>query len=171
VNCRRLIESHLPLVRAIAFRMWQSRPSGAELGDLAAWGTVGLCEAAARFQPRRGTKFVSFAYPRIRGAMLDGALLARGRLHLVPLGEAADLPDPGPAADAALEAKRLACEVRRAVALLPGRGHRLVEAIDLRGDRLDEAGAALGLSKSWASRLRTAALVQMRESLAAQRYA
>lgn len=50
----------------------------AELGletdpeDLVAYGFQGLLEARARFEPGRGVQFKSFAYYRIRGALLDG---------------------------------------------------------------------------------------------------
>ncbi len=43
-----------------------------ETEDLAGWGMQGLLEARDRFDASRGVQFHTFAYYRIRGAMLDG---------------------------------------------------------------------------------------------------
>jgi RNA polymerase sigma-B factor len=59
-----LIESHLPLVRALA-RRYAGR--GAELDDLLQVGALGLIKATDRFDPRRGVAFASFAAPTIEG--------------------------------------------------------------------------------------------------------
>jgi RNA polymerase sigma factor for flagellar operon FliA len=40
--------------------------------DLEAFGIQGLLEAHSRFDPSRGARFATFAYYRVRGAMLDG---------------------------------------------------------------------------------------------------
>jgi RNA polymerase sigma factor for flagellar operon FliA len=46
-------------------------PAGIDLENLEAAGVLGLVEAANRFEPRRGVRFETFAYSRIRGAILD----------------------------------------------------------------------------------------------------
>jgi RNA polymerase sigma factor for flagellar operon FliA len=46
-------------------------PKSVELDDLIGEGTLGLLDAAGRFDPTRGIKFRTFAEQRIRGAMLD----------------------------------------------------------------------------------------------------
>jgi RNA polymerase sigma-B factor len=60
----RLIELHLPLVRALA-RRYANR--GERLEDLVQVGSIGLIEAIDRFQPERGSDFASFAVPTITG--------------------------------------------------------------------------------------------------------
>jgi RNA polymerase sigma-B factor len=60
----RLIELHLPLVRALA-RKHAHR--GERLEDLVQVGSVGLIEAIDRFDPEKGGDFVSFAVPTIAG--------------------------------------------------------------------------------------------------------
>src|ERR1700739_2228121 len=60
----RLIESHLPLVRALARRY--AGPN-AELDDLVQVGAVGLIKASDRFDPARGVAFATFATPTIEG--------------------------------------------------------------------------------------------------------
>jgi len=87
----------LPLVRSIAHRLCP-RLRRAEFEDLISAGTVGLIEAVDRYDAERGVPFVSFAYPRIQGAILDelrssGAFGAPRRgaadLEVVPIDSAA----------------------------------------------------------------------------------
>ena len=59
-----LIETHLPLVRAVA-RRYAGR--GVELDDLVQAGSVGLVKASRRFDPARGIAFAAFAAPTIEG--------------------------------------------------------------------------------------------------------
>jgi RNA polymerase sigma factor for flagellar operon FliA len=66
-----LILSHLPLVRHAIGRLAARLPSGVDVENLESAGVVGLVEAANRFDPERGIKFETYAYTRIRGAMLD----------------------------------------------------------------------------------------------------
>jgi RNA polymerase sigma factor for flagellar operon FliA len=68
----RLIEQHLPLVHAIAGKLRRTLRRPIELEDLIAYGSKGLVEAAERFDARQGVAFATFAYYRVRGAMLDG---------------------------------------------------------------------------------------------------
>lgn len=77
----RLILDHVPLLRHIVGRMHV--PHGLDREDLQGYGMLGLVEAADSFEPSRGLKFSTFAYPRIRGSVLDELrsrdLLSRGR--------------------------------------------------------------------------------------------
>lgn len=68
----RLVEQHLPLVQSIANKLKRSLGRTIELEDLVGYGTKGLLEAAERFDPTMGASFSTFAYYRVRGAMLDG---------------------------------------------------------------------------------------------------
>lgn len=77
----RLVLEHVPLLRHIVGRM--SVPVGLDRDDLLGWGMVGLLSAADSWDEARGLKFSTYAFPRIRGAILDemrrGDLLPRGR--------------------------------------------------------------------------------------------
>lgn len=66
-----LVLSYLPLVRRIAGRIYIPSPEVLDREDLVAHGVIGLLEAAEKFDSKRETNFASFAYRRIRGAMLD----------------------------------------------------------------------------------------------------
>jgi len=45
-------------------------PKGMDINDLYDYGCIGLMEAWERYDPKRGVKFITYAYRRIRGAML-----------------------------------------------------------------------------------------------------
>lgn len=66
-----LILSHLPLVRHVVGRLAIDLPPGVDLENLESAGTLGLVEAAHNFDPARNVQFKSYAYARIRGAVLD----------------------------------------------------------------------------------------------------
>jgi RNA polymerase sigma factor FliA len=66
-----LIMGHLALVRHIIGRLAAKLPYGIDLENLEAAGTLGLVEAANRFEPERGIQFKTVAFTRIRGAIYD----------------------------------------------------------------------------------------------------
>jgi RNA polymerase sigma factor for flagellar operon FliA len=67
----RLILDHLPLVRAIAIRVYENLPVHVDLDDLIHAGILGLFDAAARYDGDKQVTFKSYAKHRIKGAMLD----------------------------------------------------------------------------------------------------
>ncbi|HLS88953.1 MAG TPA: FliA/WhiG family RNA polymerase sigma factor [Sphingobacteriaceae bacterium] len=67
-----LISRHLHLVKYIASRMVVHLPPMVELDDLISYGVFGLLDAIEKFDYRRGVKFETYAYTRIKGAVLDG---------------------------------------------------------------------------------------------------
>ena len=66
-----LILAHLPLVRHLVGKLIAQLPTGVDLENLESAGVLGLVEAASHFDPSRGTQFKTYAYARIRGAVLD----------------------------------------------------------------------------------------------------
>jgi len=60
------------LVRSLASSIHRKLPPYLELDDLIAYGQVGLAEAAKDFDASRGSRFSTYAYYRIRGAIYDG---------------------------------------------------------------------------------------------------
>ncbi len=67
-----LIEEGQGLVRSIALKVYRSLPVRMDLDDLIAYGQLGLAEAASVYDPRQRTRFTTFAYYRVRGAIYDG---------------------------------------------------------------------------------------------------
>jgi RNA polymerase sigma factor for flagellar operon FliA len=74
-----------------------------------------------------------------------------------------DTIDPSPGPEAAAVANDTAARLRACVADLPERERILIEACYFRHQTISDAGAELGLSKSWASRLHARALTHLNE--------
>ena len=70
-EARRLVEAHLPLVRHVLSGVAAHYPRHADREELAQAATLGLVEAAARFDATRGVPFDRWAALRIRGAIVD----------------------------------------------------------------------------------------------------
>jgi RNA polymerase sigma factor for flagellar operon FliA len=70
------IEQYLPLVRHIVFQVAVHFPRHVDREELARAGTLGLVEAAQRYDEARGVPFQRFAAQRIRGAILDAVRAA-----------------------------------------------------------------------------------------------
>jgi len=67
----RLVEVLLPLVRRVLERISITLPSHVATEDLMQAALIGLYYAINRFDPKQGYRFEAFAYPRVRGAILD----------------------------------------------------------------------------------------------------
>ena len=70
---RALIEEHLPLVQQVLYQVAAHYPRHADREELAQCATLGLVEAAHRFDPTRGVPFARWASVRVRGAIVDAA--------------------------------------------------------------------------------------------------
>jgi RNA polymerase sigma factor for flagellar operon FliA len=101
---------------------------------------------------------------------VQAALGAIRTMYLVSLDAVGDdaLPLEAPRADESLGRQRQAEALRRALAKLPERERALLTAHYVDGETLLDAGAKLGMSKSWASRLHARAVDQLRGLLAAE---
>jgi len=77
-----LILDHMPLLHHIVGRMSWDVPGRVDRDDLLGWGMLGLISAADTWDPSRGHKFSTYAYPKIRGAILDELR----RLDFLPRG-------------------------------------------------------------------------------------
>lgn len=90
----KFIEEHRTLVLNIAKRIRREFDLTCEESDLIAFGFQGLLEAHARFDASRGVQFNTFAFYRVRGAVLDGvrtmAFLPRRAHAKLKAAEAAD---------------------------------------------------------------------------------
>ena len=81
-----LILEHVPLVKHLVGRLGFDAP-GLDRDDLCGVGMIGLVAAADAWDEERGVAFSTFAYTRIRGAILDELrrldVLPRGRRERV----------------------------------------------------------------------------------------
>jgi RNA polymerase sigma factor for flagellar operon FliA len=103
--------------------------------------------------------------PAARAQAIDDAL---GKISaafvIAAVGQADDNLEAPP--DLAFEREETQASVRVGVRALPEKERILVEAVYFEGLTIEDAGARLGLSKSWASRLHAKALERMRDLLA-----
>src|SRR4029079_8955055 len=87
-------------------------------------------------------------------------------IHITSLEAASRVGDESlPAADAAVDTARLSRRVREAMTALPEKERRLMELYYFGDKNLEEAGAELGLSKSWACRLHARAFDLLRQAM------
>ena len=207
-------QAHQELVEKIVRRLQRELDLSCDPDDLRGWGQQGLLEAKARFDPARGVRFSTFAYYRVRGAVLDGVrkqgwlsrrayaklrafeavdasgeqiaateaqspsedVAARARALDEAIGKisaayvmsvvgqgADDTPDTP---EELLDGAELRATVQSGLAALPERERVLLTAMYYEGVTMEEAGARLGLSKSWTSRLHGKALDRLRKNLA-----
>lgn len=81
----RLIQSHLGLVRKLAWHVHGRVSSAIDVEDLVQIGMVALIEAARAFEDRGHAAFATYATVRIRGAMIDqlrkGATMVRSAMR------------------------------------------------------------------------------------------
>jgi RNA polymerase sigma factor for flagellar operon FliA len=85
-----------------------------------------------------------------------------------PLEAAASVVAPAADVDGALDAAAFRPRVTDALAKLPDKERALVEKHYFEGKNLLDAGAELGISKSWASRLHAQAIGRLRRWLVAR---
>ena len=67
----KLIVSHLPLVKHIAHRLVSHAGDAVDFEDMVSAGTVGLVKAAKSFDRSKEVSFKTYAYIRIKGAIID----------------------------------------------------------------------------------------------------
>jgi RNA polymerase sigma factor for flagellar operon FliA len=161
------------------------RIRGAMYDGLRSMGWYSRAEHARFRAAERENEYLRSHADREAGATSDGAPEAPGpatpaaaeslaglldgiaAIHIASLEAASDVGDDRlPPADQRLDAARLGARVREAVSGLPDKERRLMQAYYFEGKNLEEAGAELGLSKSWACRLHARAVDALRVRLA-----
>ena len=187
-----LVTRHRPYVIKVAKSVADALPLHVELDDLIGWGLLGLIDAAARYDARRGVTFLSFAHHRIRGAMLDGLRRDFDHSSAVPLpsDESLDAEGDGACADAGYGPvggdSRLRGRLRRAsvqdrhvhLREIRERLNRAMEGLSplersvlehhyLHGEPVQLLAFHVNVSKSWLSRVHTRALAKLRIRLLA----
>jgi RNA polymerase sigma factor for flagellar operon FliA len=67
----KIIEEFLPVIKHLAYKMSRGFESDNMTDDLISAGVIGLLEVMEKYDATRGAKLNTFAYLRIRGAMID----------------------------------------------------------------------------------------------------
>jgi len=172
---------HLPLVRSIANRTCGRVPQ-VELDDLVSAGTIGLIEAVDRYDEKLGVPFGSFAYRRIKGAIIDEIRSLLGRntapkgapasepLSLeAPIVETQDLTLMDVTADRLAPQPELGAELTElldAIQSLPRREREML-GLSASGHSVTEIADLCGCSPSRASQLLVQARFRLQERTAA----
>lgn len=205
------IEEHREFVERLVDRTVGSLRLLGERDEFVAAAMEGLVVARQRYDPSRGAAFKTFAYYRVRGAIVDHARqasnLSRSVYTSLRAAAGADAAQestleesrpPGimgmddsvsalsqgllqsaaafmvsesthkqaeEASDEAIGAERLRAKIRAHIETLPDRERALVQGFYFEDRSLEEVGAELGVSKSWASRLHARALERIRMAL------
>jgi RNA polymerase sigma-B factor len=170
---RRLIEEHLPLVRALASRFVRD---GEQLEDLVQVGSVGLIKAVDRYDPRRGSSLTAYAVPTIVGEirrhLRDGTQPLRvpraqrglSTVRAVPLDDAADIVRDT-AAERRLELGEERLLLAKGLRALARRERRIVQLRYFGGLSQRRIAAELGLSQVHVSRLLRESLGKLRAEI------
>ncbi|HEY7372989.1 MAG TPA: sigma-70 family RNA polymerase sigma factor [Polyangia bacterium] len=99
-------------------------------------------------------------------ASVSEVLSGIATIHITSIEAASRVADESrPAPDAAVDAARLSRRAREALATLPPKERQLMELYYFGDKNLEEAGAELGLSKSWACRLHARAVDLLRRAM------
>lgn len=67
----RTIEEFIPVIKHLAYKVARGYDDDTIIEDLVSAGVVGLLEAMEKYDVSKGVKLNTFAYLRIRGAMID----------------------------------------------------------------------------------------------------
>ncbi len=67
-----LVDRYHDLVYNIAHHLHENLPTRVPIEDMVGWGITGLLEAYKRFDQTQQSRFATYAYYRVRGAILDG---------------------------------------------------------------------------------------------------
>lgn len=161
--------------RGVPFRRWANvRVRGAMIDGVRQWGTLPRQAYRELKALEAGDTLLEqydeddAARPAQSAEDADSRLSAflAGMATAIAVGSmGADTPEATPE-DLLGDAEMLE-RVRMAVAKLPDQERHMVERHYFNGERLDQAAAALGLSKSWGSRLHARAIELITQSLQA----
>lgn len=166
-----LVTANLALVISVAMKF---AGRGRDVMDLISDGNVGLIEVASRFDERRGVAFVTYATPRVRGAIRSG-FRDQETVHTLRSGvieppvdadsaTVTDLDDAGKlrVEDRAFEEIEMRLTIE---ALLDSRERYIIVESVMHGRNMADVAKALGLSRERVRQIRGAALLKMREEI------
>lgn len=171
------------LVWYVVNRLKPRLPHSVSEEELHSAGMVGLLKAARSYDPSRGAEFKTYAYHRIRGAMLDELrsldFLPRSlREKAREKGERAPavvgLPTDEDGSDSleveamisgAIENQELAEALQVAIRSLPEKMRVVMHLYYNEGRRMREIGEKLNLTESRVSQIHSAAVARLRRDL------
>jgi len=162
LSAQELALESVSMVRAIVDEIVARVPKSVRRDDLQSAGLVALTDAARAFDPERDGGFEVYATALIRSALLDVVIASQSQEI------AARVPDEptSPAADRADVDERLV-GLRTAIGELSERHRRVVGRYFLDNEPVAGIADELGVAEAQVVRLRTEALMLLRDALAA----
>jgi len=162
-NRAALIEKYQPLIYHI-LKQLPGTPQQ-ERVDIISEGTLALIEAVDAFDPERGVKFITFAYLKVKGRMLD---YLRHRRPFIPLYGSTEFSaytriigfHERRSAPEVLDSLRVA---EKLLSMLTPAEERILRLIYQRGYSQDEVSRALSCTKANVSILHKRALSRLRK--------
>lgn len=181
-------QDYMPMVHTIARRVYRQVHIFAEMGDLISLGVIGLMDAIKRYDPTRSASFKTFAYYRVRGAMLDGvgeiAPLSRKAYRALPKDnrphvahaharleqpvlnrQESRCPVEHTTPECLASSRQDKIRLMKAMRQLSVDQQELLKRHYWEEKNLRAAGAELGISRSWACRSHARALSSLRTAL------
>lgn len=175
-----IVTEHLDLALRAAKRM--RKTTGHELEELYGEAVLALHHAARRFDPTREAQFATFAWIRMRGAMLDYLRRQSGRRRMPRAVFDERRPEFARNTEAEMREReeqrtpeeRVAQQfarhhLRAAVDALPPR-EKVVVQLRLGGKTCKDIGSDREITRSWASRLEKKARQRVRRSMSRAGY-
>ncbi len=172
---KRRVEKYLPLAINLARRMDGRVPNTAKGAHLYSDASLGLIQAAQRFNPDAGVTFATFASRRIWGAMRDGlrdkrfitrGAVARGETE-PQIGSLSDVVAPQTTLGDLIE-ERFTDPYQRDAVRYQARGlnrheRQIIELYYVDGMEMRDIAGEMRLTESRVSQIHTQALQRMRE--------
>lgn len=177
------IEQWESLVWYVVNRLKPRLPHSVSEEELFSAGMVGLLKAARSYDASRGAEFKTYAYHRIRGAMLDelrtldflprsmrDRMKEEGRQAPAVVGlptdeDGSESLEVESAIAGAIENEELAEALQEAIRSLPEKMRLVMHFYYNEGCRMREIGARLSLTESRVSQIHSAAVARLRRDL------
>jgi len=177
------IEQWESLVWYIVNRLKPGLPASVSEEELFSAGMMGLLKASRSYDPDRGAEFKTYAYHRIRGAMLDElrrldflprTIRERAREEGRNAPAIVGLPTDEDGSDSlevagddfsSVENEELLVALRGGIEELPDKMRVVMHLYYSKGQRMREIGEQLGLTESRVSQIHSAAVARLKRSL------
>jgi len=150
-------------VRSLACQVAAMYPSCLHLEDVAAEGLLALVMALRRFDVRRGVRFSTFAWARVRGAMVDLVRAESRRRRFVMIQDLPDLPGDASVEDDAID-REIVDHLHQGVSLLPARQSQYLHGL-LGGHPEVHVCRGMGITRGAGRELRERAVANLRRRL------
>jgi RNA polymerase sigma factor (sigma-70 family) len=173
---RDLIEVHRPVALKIARSLLRRWNLFLELGEVQSLSDMALCEAARTFDPERGSRFVTYLFPFIKGSLINEIKrMKRDRSESCERSsfanndgsdayqtpECEQLVDPSPSPEELRYSQEVRAMALKALEALQPLERDAVIAIDIHGHKVAQYARKIGYSRPYLSSVRSRAISKL----------